>query len=334
MSNPKVVERLNKEFVPIYIGNETSPAYFALLPSSEEVRLFQVMYRSQVEPQGMCVVNAGGQALAWAMNHEDNEDILSFLDHGLERFRKNPDGQKPVTTQRYRHYPRQRLEDYKTEAATLPIPQGHSDSGGCPSWTKHPKGTVVARLVGRALGKDGKPVADTVRQANYIEDPFHITVQTQEKLAKALADAKADRVTLPLALTREWVKRAYMGVLDVQPLDNPGRSKGELKKCDFGAQKVASRDASAPGGTLWRVEGESEVFIDDKMIHGRPGDMHEVKLKWHGFIEIGENRMTRLVLSAAGSEKLKFTSLFDMACEVRFGILGEPIAADKKKEKR
>ena len=33
------------------------------------------------------------------------------------------------------------------------------------------------------------------------------------------------------------MKRAYLGVLDVQPLDNPGRSKGELKKCDFGAQR-------------------------------------------------------------------------------------------------
>ena len=92
--------------------------------------------------------------------------------------------------------------------------------------------------------------------------------------------------------------------------------------------------ALAPGVTLWRVEGESEVFIDDKMIHGRPGDMHEVKLKWHGLIEIDGNRMSRLVLSAGGPEKLKFVSLRDMACEVRFGILGEPVPADKKQEKR
>ncbi len=311
--------------MPLYIGQENSPAYFGA-PSSEEIKLFQVLYRSQVEPQGMCVVNAGGQALAWAMNYrEANEDILSFLDYGLERFRKNPDGQKPVTTERYRHYPKQRLEDYKTEAATLPIPQGHPEKGACPSWTLRPKGTLVARLVGQALDKDGKPVADTSQQANYVEDPFHIAVQAQEKLAKVLADAKTGRVMLPRELTREWVKRAYMGVLDVQPLDNPGRSKGELKKCDFGAKKVGT----GKGLTLWRVEGESEVFIDEKMAHGSPGDMHEVKLKWHGFIEINENRMTRLVLSASGSEKLKFASLFDMACNVRFGVLGEPVTVEK-----
>src|SRR5262249_51990396 len=77
------------------------------------------------------------------------------------------------------------------------------------------------------------------------------------------------------------------------------------------------------GPTLWRVEGESEVFIDD--INGRPGDMHEVKLKWHGFIEIDENRITRLVLSADGSERLKFVSLFNLNCQVRYGIIGEAI---------
>ena len=110
ISNPKVAERLNKEFVPIYVGNETTPLLFNPSSSSEEAKLFQSLYRSQVEPQGMCVVNAGGQALAWAMNHNrEDKDILSFLDHGLERFRKNPDGQKAVTTERYVHYPKQLL---------------------------------------------------------------------------------------------------------------------------------------------------------------------------------------------------------------------------------
>jgi hypothetical protein len=96
---------------------------------------------------------------------------------------------------------------------------------------------------------------------------------------------------------------------------------------NFAAQKVAT----GKGLTLWRVDGESEVFLDDKMIHGRPGDMHEIKLKWHGFIEIDENRMTRLVMSANGSEKLKFARLFDMACQVRFGIIGEPVTSAEKK---
>src|SRR5258707_3431607 len=81
------------------------------------------------------------------------------------------------------------------------------------------------------------------------------------------------------------------------------------------------------------------------MANGGPGDMHEVKLKWDGFIEMDGDRMTRLVLSAGGKEKLKFQSArgkdetevailpgghrIDMACAVRFGILGEPASPDK-----
>jgi len=164
IANPKVVERLNKEFVPIYIGNEATPDFFHPLSSGEEVKIFRNLYRSQVLPQGLCVINAGGQALAWTMNRD--ESILTFLDYALVRFRKNPDGQKPVTTERYMNYPKERLEDYQTEARTSPIPQGHPDKETCPAWNLRPKGTVVARLFGRALDKDGKPVADTARQAN------------------------------------------------------------------------------------------------------------------------------------------------------------------------
>jgi hypothetical protein len=324
--------------VPIYVGHDASPLFFAGGASSEEVRVFQSLYRSQVAPQGICVVNAGGQALIWAMNHEDNEDILSFLDHGLKRFRENPDGRQPVITARYLHFPKQRLEDVQTDIPTSPIPLGHRELEGCPWWTPRPRGTVVARLFGRALDKDGKPKVDTVRQESYSEDGFDIAVKTQEKLAKVLADAKTDRVMLPLELTREWVKHAYMGVLDVQPLDNPGSSKGELKTCEFWAQKAGT----GKGPTLWRAHGESEVFIDDRMTHGIPGDMHEVKLKWHGFIQMDGDRMTQLVLSASGNENLKFQSAlhkagecrFDLAGAVRFGVLGEPVSPDQKHEKR
>ena len=230
----------------------------------------------------------------------------------------------------------------------LPVLDRHPAGKHCPAEPPLRKGTVAVRLFGRALDKDGQPVADTVRQENYIEDRFNIAVETQEKLAKALAEAGKGPVKLPLAVTRPWVKQAYMGVLGAGPLDNPGGNSGELKKCDFAATQVASRVALAPGVTLWRVEGESEVFLDkitNAGVGDVPGDMHEVKLKWHGFIEMNENRMTRLVLSASGTEKLKFNSArgqdanevaflpgghhIDMACGVRYGLLGEPADPDK-----
>jgi hypothetical protein len=321
--------------VPIYIGHEASPAYFTGAPPSEEGKIFQSLYRSQVAGQGMCVANGGGQALAWAMNHGENESILSYLDYGLERFRKNPDGREAALTERYGEYPGERREDYKMEARTSPIPSGHRDGESCPWRKSRPSGTVVARLIGRALDKDGKPAMETLRQASYTEDGFDIAAKTQENLARVLADTGTERVTLPLELTREWVKHAYMGVLDVQPLDNPGRSKGELKQCDFGVRNVRR----GKGRALWRVEGESEVFIDDGMAHGIPGDLHEVKLKWEGFIEMDGDRMTELVLSASGKENLKFQSAhgrsrFDLAGPVRFAVFVDPVPATKEREKR
>jgi len=129
-------------------------------------------------------------------------------------------------------------------------------------------------------------------------------------------------------------------VLDVQPVSNPGGNKGEWKKCTFWAQRVDQGAAEM----LWHVEGESEVFID-KMANAGPGDLHEVKLTWQGFIELRGEHVTRLLLSAHGSERLKFGSArdrddnevavlpaghrIDMACGVRYGIVGVPAAPDQ-----
>ncbi len=342
-SKPEVIRRVNADFVPVAL----KAALVNNPPADEEGRLYREIGRSKPAPQGICVVNSAGKVLNWTMMFDDDKSVLAFFDHAKERFAKYPDANKSVVAEVYGKFPSQQRQHVKDSGRDLPVLDRHPEGKYCPAEPPLRKGTVAVRLFGRALNKDGKPVADTVRQENYIEDRFHIAVETQEKLAKSLADAGADRVALPLEVTRQWVKQAYMGVLDVQPLDNPGRNlsnNGELKKCDFVAQKTASRVGLAPGAALWRIEGESEVFIE-KMANSGPGDMHEVKLKWHGFIEMDENRLTRLVLSAGGREKLKFNSArgndanevaflpgghrIDMACAVRYGILGEPAGPDK-----
>jgi hypothetical protein len=339
-SNAEVIRRVNADFVPVAL----KAALINNPPADEEGRLYRDIGRSKPAPQGICVVNSAGKVLCWTLMFDDDAKVLAFLDHALGRFGDFPDAQQPVAAERYMKFPSARLEDVEDSGTALPVLDRHPEGKRCPAEPPLPGGTVVALLYGRALDEDGECVADTVRQENYIEDRFNIAVQTQEKLADELLDAGAGRVTLPLELTRQWVKQAYMGVLDVQPLDNPGLpggSKGELKKCDFWAEKFGT----GQGPILWRVEGESEVFIDEKMANGGPGDMHEVKLTWHGFIEMDGNRMTRLLLSAGGKEKLKFNSArgtdenevailpgghrIDMACEVRFGILGEPAGAEQ-----
>lgn len=339
-SKPDVIKRINTDFVPVAL----KAALVNRPPNDEEGLLYSEIERSKPAPQGICVVNSTGKVLNWVLSFDDDSSLLAFFDHAKERYAKFPDAKKPLTAEVYGKFPSQKRKDVKDSGKVLPVLDRHPDGKHCPAVPPLRKGTVAVRLFGRALDKDGKPVADTVRQENYIEDRFNIAVPTQEKLAKVLADTGAERVTLPLEVTRQWVKQAYMGVLDVQPLDNPGRNlsnNGELKKCIFAATKVGT----GQGPMLWRVEGESEVFIDEKMANGGPGDMHEVKLKWHGFIKMDGTRMTRLVLSAGGKEKIKFNSprskngnevallpgghRVDMDGEVRYGFLGELAGPEK-----
>ena len=335
-----MIKRVNADFIPVALkaGLVNRP------PDDEEGLLYREIARSMPAPQGICVVNSAGKVLDWTLMFDDDKSLLAFFDQAKDRFAKFPDAKKPVAAEVYQKFPSQKRKDVKDSGKVLPVLDRHPEGKHCPAEPPLRKGTVAVRLFGRALDKDDKPVADTLRQENYIEDRFNFEVETQEKLAKVLVDTGKDPVKLPLEVTRLWVKQAYMGVLDVQPLDNPGRSKGELKKCDFGATKVGT----GKGPTLWRVEGESEVFIDEKMANGGPGDMHEVKLKWHGFIEMDGDRMTRLVLSASGKEKLKFQSArgkiesevailpgghrIDMECGVRYGIIGEPVPIKKAKD--
>jgi hypothetical protein len=335
-SNPDVIKCVNADFIPVAL----KAALVNRPPDDDEGRLYREIERSKPAPQGICVVNSAGKVLNWALMFDDDRSLFAFFDHVKDRYAKFPDAKKLVAAEVYEKFPSRKRKDVEDSGKVLPVLDRHPEGKHCPAEPPLRKGTVAVRLVGRALGKDGKPVADTVRQENYIEDRFNIEIETQEKMAKALAEAGKGPVKIPLEVLRPWVKQAYMGVLDVQPLDNPGGSRGELKKCAFGATKVGTDK----GRTLWRVEGESEVFID-KMANAGPGDMHEVKLKWHGFIEMAGNRMTRLVLAAGGKEKLKFNSArgkdenevaslpgghrIDVAREVRFGILGEPASPDK-----
>jgi hypothetical protein len=337
-SNPDVVQRVNAEFIPVAL----KAALVNRPPDDDEGLLYREIERSKPAPQGICVVNSAGKVLDWTLMFEDNKGMLAFFDHAKERYAQFPDATKPVTAEVYEKFPGRKRKDVEDSGKVLPALDRHPAGKHCPAGPLLRPGTVEVRLFGRALDQDGRPVTDTVRQENYVEDRFNIAVETQEKLAAVLAGAGAGKgpVKLPLEVTRPWVKQAYMGVLDVQPLDNPGHGNGDLKQCEFWAQQVED----AKRLRFWRVEGTSEVFID-RMANSGPGDMHEVTLQWHGYIEMDGKRMSRLLLSAGGKETLKFNSArakdenelailpgghrIDMACAVRFGMLGEPAGPDR-----
>jgi hypothetical protein len=340
-SKPEVVRRVNAEFVPVALkaGLVNNP------PGDDEGLLYREIGRSKIAPQGICVVNSAGKVFDWVLMFDDDNSVLDFLDHARKRFAKYPDGKQSVSAERYRKFPSDKLEDVKDSGKALPIPERHARGKSCPGKPALPRGTVVGRVFGRALDRDGTPVADTIRQEHYVEDRFEVPVGLQEKLARALADAGTKRFTVPADLARLLVSHAYLGQLDVNPVGPPG-GKGDLKRCEFSAQKI---EADGTGPVRLRIEGRSEAAGAARDGEGGDGRhwQHEVRLTWEGLIEIRDERVVRLLLVARGSEKLQWANKLqelkgqddvthlpaghpiDLACAVRYGIVGEPIPADE-----
>ncbi|HZY87636.1 MAG TPA: hypothetical protein VFE78_22545, partial [Gemmataceae bacterium] len=176
-SNPDVIKRVNADFIPVAL----KAALVNRPPGDDEGLLYREIERSKPAPQGICVVNSAGKVLNWALMFDDDKSVLAFLDHAKERFAKYPDAKKPVAAEVYQKFPSQKRKDVEDSGKVLPALDRHPEGKRCPAEPPLRKGTVAVRLFGRALDKDGKPAADTVRQENYIEDRFNFAVETQEK---------------------------------------------------------------------------------------------------------------------------------------------------------
>jgi hypothetical protein len=331
---------VNADFVPVALkaGLVNNP------PNDEEGRLYREIGRSKVLPQGICVINSACKVLAWAAFFDDDKSVVAFLDHCQKRFAQFPDTKKPFPAERYMKFPSQRLADSKDNGKAPVIALRHAEGKHCPAKPRVPHGTIDARLFGRALTKDGKLVADALRQEHYVEDRFHVPVAMQVALAKALKDAGSGRFRLAHDLARLLVSHAFLGELDVNPLGGHHGSKGDVKQLDFWARRV---EGAGDDPVRVRVEGKSEARGDQ----GSDSRLwqHEVKLAWEGIIEMKKDRMSRLLLVARGSERLKWGNVpskselqaqrnvilewagrtADLGCGVRYGIIGEPVAADQ-----
>lgn len=311
----------------------------------EEGRLYTEFERSKPAPQGICVANSAGKVLDWALMFDGDKSVLEFLDQTLIRYSVYPDAEVAFPARRYMRYPSQTLADVEDSGTTLPVPERHAKETRCIATPGHPKGTLDVRLWGRALGEDGKPLADTVRQEHYVEDRFTVPVEVQDQLARAAADAGRERFRLPPALQRSLVSQAYLGQLDVNPCMR-GKESGEW---EFWGRAVGGDAARI------RVTGRSEVSGGESR-SGRRSDgrlwSHEIKLTWDGYIEMKEDRITRLLLTAEGREKLKWGNKrmmdpreadvqrlpaghpIDLSCGVRYGIEGKPVSKDQIGEGR
>jgi hypothetical protein len=335
-SNADVIRRVNADFVPVALkaGLVNNP------PDNDEGRLYREIGRSKILPQGICVINSAGKVLDWVFMFDDDKSVLAFLDHARKRFANFPDAKKPFPAERFMKFPSQKLANIEDNGKVVPFVARHPEGESCPGKPRLRQGTMITRLFGRALDKDGKPVADTVRQENYVEDRFTVPVGQQETLAKALAAAGTERFKIADDLVRDLVSHAFMGELDVNPFGGINGSKGLRTDCTFWGKKV---QADGNGPVRVHIDGKSEVagVAPDGQNGGGPPWRHQVKLTWEGLIEMKGNRMTRLLLVARGAEKLTrgnknrkvvrppggHAVFIDLDCGVRYGIIGEPVPA-------
>jgi hypothetical protein len=310
----------------------------------DEKWIYERVNRAKLAPQGICVLDSSGQVLTWVQMFDSNKAVLDFLDHGWKRYQDNAGAKPPAVTEQYMRFPSEQVKEFQDNTKIPAVAEGHPKGKTCP--TMNAKGQVapeslIARLVGRALDDKGMPVADVVNQEHYAEDKFIIAPRMQEAVAQALANAGKDRVRLPDEFGRTIATYAHLGHIDVRPLFDVGgnQNKGEWRQCKFWAEKVEGGQDKA----VYRVEGQSEV-VSELAINGR--GVHNVKLTWEGFMTLKGNRMSQLLLSARGKEKLDFCKddhplkkikqdevaflpggrPIEMDCGVRYGILGEQAA--------
>jgi len=338
-SNAKVVRRINAQFIPVALkaGLVNNP------PAGLEGTLYAEIGRSKPAPQGICVVNSAGKVLDWVLMFDDNESILKFFDHVLERYAKFPDAKKPLPAERFMRFPSRKLADIQDTTGALKITDRHIDEK-CPAKPIVRKGTLVGRVIGRALDKQGKPVADTLRQEHYMEARFEVPPNVQRSLAAAVIRAGAKRFRIPDDFVRSLVSPAFLGQLDVNPLGGVPGSKNDSRKWEFWGQRVGSED-SQPFQV--RFEGKSDVAGGQSRVGFRSdGRMweHEVNLTWEGYVDIDtkERCLKRLVAVALGNEKLRWGNKrltlidepdvahlpaghpIDLKCGVRYGLVAEP----------
>jgi hypothetical protein len=345
-SVPAVIRRVNADFIPLALRAPLVNGVQAV-GDEDEKWLYERIGRAKLAPQGICVLDSSGQVLCWVQMFDSNADVLAFLDHARKRFQDNADAKPPAVTQRYMKFPSMKLEDFQDKTRPPAAREGHALGKHCSARNAKgvvPPGSLVARLVGRMLDERGQLLADVINQEHYAEDRFIVLPPVQEAVAGVLARAGTERVRLPDAFARLCATPAHLGHIDVRPLFSVGpfQNKGEWKKCQFWAARVEVGKDSA----VWRIEGESEV-ASDLEINGR--GVHQVQLTWEGFLTMNGTRMSQLLLSARGREKLEYgnddnrrikvkedevTCLpagrpVDVNGGVRYGIIGTPASADE-----
>jgi hypothetical protein len=206
----------------------------------------------------------------------------------------------------------------------------------------------VGRVIGRPLDHNDEPIANTMRQEDYLESRFEIPIDHQEQLAAVATEAVGERFRIPSNFARALVIHAFLGQLDVNPMGGVPGSQNDRRWWKFSGERVPSADSTI---TRVRIEGESHVEggQENGRSRGTDGRMwqHRVTLAWQGYVDIQNNRVIELVMLAEGTERLRWgNAYFDLAaesdvehlmaghaidldCNVRYGLIAQPAATDE-----
>lgn len=332
-----VIRRINAEFIPVAL----KAALVNNPPAGVEGELYAELNRTKAAPQGICVANSSGKPLAWALSFDSEDSIGKFLDYAQQRFKDAPDGARPVTTERFKKFPGEKLTDIADSGREWPRSAGHVAGERCPALQAVEPGTLVGRIIGRPLDESGQPIDRTLRQEDYMEARFEISPALQRRLSNAEAAATGQSFAVPAEVARAIVSHAYLGQLDVSPLG--GRQIGgrtDSESIEFRARNVAgdkrTRKLHITGASF--VSGGPAQFAI--RTDGRQWD-HRVELTWQGYIELEDERISQFVMMAEGAERLRWGTRalvlttepavehlmaghpIDLDCRVRYGLTAE-----------
>jgi hypothetical protein len=286
---------VQSDFVAVSVaaGNMHRPA------RGLENELLRAIGKSGPAPQGIAVLNADGQVLDWVLMFDDDASVLKFLDHAQKRFAEHPDASKPLMTERYQRFAGLKRDDVPAHDVKVPQSIAHSAADRCPADSVYEPGTMIARVAGRRVTEAGKLIKDTVNQEDYAQDRFVISAGAQQELADVLAKAGGQRVPVPEQMARLWASYAYMGMLDVRPLNNPSGAASDPVDLTFHIE------ADHANAGWYRITGKTHAAAKkERRQNDGSGFENDVRLEWHGFARMEKDRLTSLLLRADGTERL------------------------------
>lgn len=288
-ANPNVVERIKSNFIPVAL----KAAHVANPPSGITAELYRELRRTQPAPQGICVMNSAGKVLDWVLSFENDTNIADYFDNAAERYKTLALAEQNVTTRRFRNYPNARLADVPDSGVRFKFPLDLENEPP-PTLSNYPSDSLIGKVIGRPIDKNGKPVARTLRQEDYMEATFNISQHVTQELLKACNDSVTDS-NVPDSFVRQIVGAAYLGQLDVSPLFEMGTADHRTHWWKFRARRI-----EFPDHDLIRVTGQSHIAGDGKVWE------HDVTLQWQGYVKVVDGEAVVVEMLGKGHEKLNW----------------------------